>query len=342
MQPAFGQVYTGRPEQKADPEYLGKRMQPTDQQVYSDAATRKVNSEEHTEKRMPSTDQQVYLENSKGKVDPEVDSEDHTQPAVQHLYPKPQQIDLNEQLQQPNRDKQQTIYSHQPVNPGEQLRAYSEQQQADAGSQPRTQQANINRQYSPLPERPPQVYPDYQTWQQLMEYRSERASRPTSNVNPVPLDTPGVPRPQKGPYHNLVEMLRKWFELDHDFARLPKNKTFRNIGVVLNVLSAVLIGILAQPPSAWLIFGALLYSLVLFNLCIRLVNVKLSMAASLLVALYWGYVGIVVWEGIYTYGPYLPKISPFLMAFLSPSLIALFFFSASAYLHIRYVMNKLP
>src|SRR5205807_3548475 len=65
MQPALGQVYTGRPEQKADPEYVGKRMQPPDQQVYSDAATRKVNSEEHTEKRMPSTDQQVYLEDSK-------------------------------------------------------------------------------------------------------------------------------------------------------------------------------------------------------------------------------------------------------------------------------------
>src|SRR5262249_24967400 len=136
--------------------------------------------------------------------------------------------------------------------------------------------------------------------------------------------------------------LRRWFELEPEFARIPKNRTFRNLGILLNVLSAILIGILAQPPSGWLMFWCALYSVIFFNLCIRLVNVKLSIAAGLLVALYWAYVGIVIFNAIYLYGPYIAKVSPFLVAFLSPSLVALSFFGVSAYLHIRYVINRLP
>jgi len=70
--------------------------------------------------------------------------------------------------------------------------------------------------------------------------------------------------------------------------------------------------------------------------------VKLSIVTGLLVAVYWGYVAIVIFNGIYLYGPYVEKISPFLITFLPPSLVVVFFFSVSAYLHIRYVMHRLP
>lgn len=322
--PAYGRGYTGQSEQKADLEYQGESKQPSDQQIYSEAVTKKASSDEYPGER--------------------------TQPMDEQVDSRQRQTDSDEQLRQANTDKLQPINPRQQTKSSEQVQAHSEkQQQTDAGDQQQEEQANPAPQQQVHQGRQhqahigqQQVYPDFQTWQQIMGYSSARANRPTSKFKPEPPETSPVHLPKKGLRERFVETLRKWFELDPEFARIPRNKTFRNIGIVLNALSAILIGILAQPPSGWLMFWGLFYSLLFFNLCIRLVNVKLSIAAGLLVAVYWGYFGIVLYKGIYLYGPYVPKISSFLIAFLPPSLVALFFFIVSAYLHIRYVMNRLP
>lgn len=315
IQPA--QDYAERSEQKVTPEYSDGSTQSMDETLDSEAVTEKVDSKEHQGKQAPLPDLRTYS----------------TQ----------QQIDSDEPFQQTNTDKLQPINLDQQVNASEQQEASSEQQQADSGNQQQEQLqwANQNRRSQINPDQKQQIHVDYQTWQQIMGYSSVRANRPTSHSTSVPPKSTARVR-KKGLFNDFVATLRKWFELEPEFARIPKNKTFRNLGMVLNVISAILIGIVAQPPSGWLMFLGALYSLVFFNLCIRLVNVKLSIAAGLLVAVYWGYVGIVIFNAIYLYGPYIANISPFLITFLSPSLVALFFFSVSAYLHIRYAMNRLP
>ncbi len=310
IQPLYSHGYVGQPERKADLEYQDEHMQPSEQDMDSQTVTKKA-----------------YLEEYQGE---------RAQPMDEQVDSRQQQIDSDEPLQPANTDKLLPINSSQQANIGEKQQAHSEQQQ----------HVHQSRQYQVYPGQKQQVNLDYQTWQQIMEYSSARASRSNSNLNSALPEMPTVRLTKKGPLNNMRELfvatLGKWFELDPEFAGIPKNRTFRNIGMGLNVLSAILIGILAQPPSGWLVFGGALYSLVFFNLCIRLVNVKLSIVTGLLVAVYWGYVAIVIFNGIYLYGPYVEKISPFLITFLPPSLVVVFFFSVSAYLHIRYVMHRLP
>lgn len=258
----------------------------------------------------------------------------------QQVYARQKQLDSDEQMQQTNTDTIQPVHLEQPVSTHEQHGAGAEQEQV--GSTGQKQQTYQVRQAQENQDQKQQIHIDYQTWQQIMDYSARRDNRQTSRP------TSTAPKPaasvrKTSSFKNLAVTLRRWFELEPEFARIPKNRTFRNLGMVLNALSAVLIGIVALPqPSGWLMFLAALYSLVLFNVCIRLINAKLAIATGLLVSAYWGIVGLVIFNGVYQYGPYISTISPFLIKFLSPSLVALFFFAVSVYLHIRYVLNRLP
>ena len=260
----------------------------------------------------------------------------------QQVYARQQQLDSDEQVQQTNTDTIQPVHFEQPVSAHEQHGAGVGQERAESRGQ--QQQAYQARQAQENQEQKQQVHIDYQTWQQIMDYSARRDNRPVSR----PASQTAAPKPaasvqKTSPLKDFAATLRGWLELEPEFARIPKNRTFRNLGLVLNALSAVLIGIIALPqPSGWLMFLAGLYSLVLFSVCIRLVNTKLAIAAGLLVAAYWGLVGLVIYNGVYQYGPYIATVSPFLLKFLSSSLVALFFVAASAYLHIRYVLNRLP
>src|SRR6266700_3946828 len=97
---------------------------------------------------------------------------------------------------------------------------------------------------------------------------------------------------QKG-WHTLTQSPGGWLELDWEFARLQKNKAFREFGLILNVISAIIVGVLSVPPSPIAAIFGLFFSLVLFFLCICFVNPKFSVFCGLMVALYWGYVGFV-------------------------------------------------
>lgn len=258
----------------------------------------------------------------------------------QQVYARQKQLDSDEQMQQTNTDTIQPVHLEQPVSANEQRGASAGQEQAESRAQ--QQQTFQVRQAQENQDQKQQIHIDYQTWQQIMDYSARRDNRQPSRP------TPTAPKPaasvrKTSPFKNFAVTLRRSLELEPEFARIPKNRTFRNLGTVLNTLSAVLIGIVALPqPSGWLMFLAALYSLFLFNMCIRLVNVKLAIAAGLLVAAYWGFVGLVIFNGVYQYGPYIAAISPFLLTFLSPSLVALFFFAVSAYIHICYVRYRLP
>lgn len=285
---------------------------PPSVQVDSETITEKVSFKELQEHRGPLTEQENDSVHQLVNSDEQLQSINAEQPD-----------EVLEQLQNPRRHHQQT---------GAEDHLYEQQPQVHQGVQ--------NQNFS---ERQQQAYSFFQSWQQNVEFSQARAGRVAANIKTDPFpETTAIKVSKKGMSKISAETLRRWFEIDTDFARIPKNKLFRNAGIILNILSAILVGILAQPPSGWLLFLGLIYSLGLFNLCICLVNPKLSIIAGLLVATYWGGVSIVIWNGIYLYGPYLTKISPFLITFLPPSLVALFIFSASAYLHIRYVRNKLP
>ncbi|GAC1654328.1 MAG: hypothetical protein NVS4B12_26440 [Ktedonobacteraceae bacterium] len=133
-------------------------------------------------------------------------------------------------------------------------------------------------------------------------------------------------------WNTLLQAYGGWFELDGEFARMQKNKAFRDAGMLLNVVSAVLVGVLQQ--STFEAFAALFFSLGLFFLCVRLVSSVSSVVCGLLIALYWGYVGTVIGGGFSVWFPKLGLYAP-------ATLLGLLFLSASAYLHIRYVQNRL-
>jgi len=133
-------------------------------------------------------------------------------------------------------------------------------------------------------------------------------------------------------WNTFTRSYGRWFELSGEFAALRKNRPFRDAGLLLNILSAVLLGILHQSPGE--AFVALFFSLGLFFLCVRLVNEISSVVCGLLIALYWGYVGAVL-------GGSFSAVFPRLGSYAPATLLGLGFLSVSAYLHIRYVQHRL-
>jgi serine/threonine protein kinase len=330
--PAKPYDYAVKAPEEGYPAFLGKQDQPEDHQ--DDLGQQRIDSGKQS------------LEADTDKIGP-------VKSGQQRL------ADTSDNFTIPSHSLQQTDggarRSRQQTDKDEQYQAHQEPQQHRQGRPTidfHRQRQQQSYQGPPKPAYPAQQQPDasdQQTWQpQGGRNNFYETSRSSAYFNPAPATSP-IPVQQKVTVSkrrtfvtSLKRTLRKWFELDPEFARIPKNKTFRNLGIVLNILSAILIGLLQQPPSAWFILWGILYSLVFFHLCIRLVNSRLSMGAGVLVAVYWGYFSTLIWNGIYLYGPYIPRFSPFVIVFLSPLLLAIFVFMLSAYLHIRYVMDRMP
>jgi serine/threonine protein kinase len=133
---------------------------------------------------------------------------------------------------------------------------------------------------------------------------------------------------------NKLQVLGKWIELDPEFATSPQNSFFRKCGMWLNFLSAIFVGLVQSPPSGWLIFCSLLFSMGFFFLCIRVVNPPLSRLLGLSVACYWGFVGFTIGVDTKQWYPSLSSLFP-------PTLLILIFFCISAYFHVRYVNTRL-
>ncbi|QBD80783.1 hypothetical protein EPA93_34380 [Ktedonosporobacter rubrisoli] len=126
-----------------------------------------------------------------------------------------------------------------------------------------------------------------------------------------------------------TKVLRHWFALDAEFDRLREFRNFRTFGKLLNVLSAIGMGVLFH---SWMVFLLCLCSLLAFLGCIHLVNRFLAILLGILLALYWAGIGLVL-------ANQLPHI-PFLTILPSPDLIAIVFFVVSAWLHINYVLRR--
>ena len=132
------------------------------------------------------------------------------------------------------------------------------------------------------------------------------------------------------PARRPFKKLRDFFELSPQFARDRRYSFFRNFGIVLNILSALLIGLLLQ--NVYVLFGGLIFSLLMFTLCVRAVEEKLAMFFGTMVALYWGGVGWVI-------GSFIASLLHFDRLFPSMS-VGLVFFGVSLGLHIWYVSRK--
>lgn len=119
--------------------------------------------------------------------------------------------------------------------------------------------------------------------------------------------------------------------IELEFGKLDHYRWFRNMGMILNFLSALALGILQH---SWYIGALCCISLVLFWFCIRLVNVVVAGIVGVILAGYWGYVG---WE----LAAYVQRLYP--VDWFPPLLlVAIAFVLVSGYLHTNYITKRLP
>ncbi len=146
------------------------------------------------------------------------------------------------------------------------------------------------------------------------------------------IPVPKLPSLKRKPRLSIGQRVGRVFELSPHFASDRRYRFFRFNGILLNILSAVALGFLLQNPFA-AVWG-LLYSVLLFSLCIRAINPILARFAGTLVALYWGAVGWVL--GGYLVPWFQLQLNP---AYSSLSL-CIIFCCVSFGLHVWYVTNK--
>ncbi len=124
--------------------------------------------------------------------------------------------------------------------------------------------------------------------------------------------------------------IREFFDFSSQFFWHPDNAPFINVGIALNVLSAILVGFLLR--SYYDLAAALVFSLLMFILCICAVEIIFATFFGVLVALYWLMVGWITGSFLASWlhlNPFLPPL------FLSSVL-----FIASLTMHIRYAAKK--
>lgn len=124
--------------------------------------------------------------------------------------------------------------------------------------------------------------------------------------------------------------IRDFFEFSPRFVGDPKYDFFRGSGIALNVLSAIVIGLLLLNYYA--LFGGLIFSLLMFWLCQRMIEKILAIFFGTAVAFYWLLVGWII-------GRFLASFLH-LNQWLPPLFISIVFFGVSLSLHIWYVLRR--
>ena len=137
-------------------------------------------------------------------------------------------------------------------------------------------------------------------------------------------------KPVAKPARQPFKKIRDFFDFSPQFARDRRYSFFRSFGIFLNILSAIIIGLLLQ--NIYVLLGGLIFSLLMFALCVRAVEEILAMFFGTMVALYWGGVGWVI-------GSFIASLLDFDRLFPSMS-VGLVFFGVSLGLHIWYVSRK--
>jgi serine/threonine protein kinase len=128
------------------------------------------------------------------------------------------------------------------------------------------------------------------------------------------------------------------FEVDRYFLTARKYRSFRTIGITLNILSSLLLGLWFQ---SWIIgIGCLVLGCLVFILCIVLVRRSFALSFAVALSVYWGGVGWVFTSAVLSL-PYVntvpvPPIAPLIIHYL----VSLLSFITSLYLHASYVRNK--
>lgn len=133
------------------------------------------------------------------------------------------------------------------------------------------------------------------------------------------------------PTTRSLKRVQVFFAFSPQFASDYRHSFFRGGGIFLNVVSAIIVGWLLH--TVYLPLAGLLFSLLMFMLCVCAVDEILALFFGTLVALYWGVVGWVI--GSYA----VPLLH---LQGLSPFIVGLIFFIVSFGSHYWYVRRKNP
>ena len=145
--------------------------------------------------------------------------------------------------------------------------------------------------------------------------------------------TPQPAMPPTRPLGESTNKLRAFFDFSPQFARDHRFSLFRGCGIVLNILSGIIIVLVLQ--NVYSLFGGLLgivFSSLMFALCVRAVEEALAIFFGILVAAYWGGIGWLT--GSFIAASLRLDAAP-LALYLS-----LLTFSISLGLHVWYVLRK--
>ena len=163
------------------------------------------------------------------------------------------------------------------------------------------------------------------------------APTPPAEQRPLLLPLPPVVQPAQ-PSRSLTlpsfqppaRGLRDFFDFSPQFAYDRRYSIFRNSGIPLNILVAIATALMTR--NIWIFPVGLLYTSLLFALCVRAVEETLAACFGILVALYWGWLG---WLLGGMSAEYL-DINHVFAAGVAGAL----FFIISVSLHIWYVLRK--
>ncbi len=160
-----------------------------------------------------------------------------------------------------------------------------------------------------LAKNPEERFQDIQTFADALEHAGQ-APRPHSTITPLigerwdnqgytPINTAQITSPLLLPtrqpnefvatFPKLISPLSILFELDTGFLTAKKYRLFRQLGMLLNFLSAIILG--SSLNSIWIGSVGLIASLTIFTICILLVRRNVATFFAAMLALYWGIVG---------------------------------------------------
>lgn len=148
---------------------------------------------------------------------------------------------------------------------------------------------------------------------------------------PLPLLSPPPSTFAATSVNSISGMLKEAFDFSPHFANHIRYSFFRNLGIVLNILSATFLFYIARY-NIFVVIGGLFFSLLMLTLCIVAVEEKLAIFFGIMAALYWAGIGWAIGNFV--------SSSFHLSGFIFALFVSFVFLSVSVGLHIWYVLRK--
>ena len=146
---------------------------------------------------------------------------------------------------------------------------------------------------------------------------------------PLPLSPPSTLAATS--VNSISRTLKDAFDLSPHFANHLRYSFFRNLGIVLNILSAAFL-FYTSRYNIMVIIAGLFFSLLMLTLCIVAVEEKLAIFFGIMASFYWAGIG-------WAMGNFISS-SLHLSGFIFSLFVSFVFLSVSVGLHIWYVLRK--